>query len=81
MAPYGDAIYIADAAVYLMATQPELGITNPYALDQAQFDAAIELLEQQKPLVAYYWGDVVKQGQDLASGTVMQSQGWQLTAN
>jgi putative spermidine/putrescine transport system substrate-binding protein len=81
VAPYGDAIYIADAAVYLMATQPELGIKNPYALDQAQFDAAIKLLEQQKPLVAYYWGDVVKQGQDLASGTVLQSQGWQLTAN
>ena len=81
VSPYGDAIYIADAAVYLMATQPELGIKNPYALDQAQFDAAIALLEQQKPLVAYYWGDLVKQGQDLASGTLMQSQGWQLTAN
>jgi putative spermidine/putrescine transport system substrate-binding protein len=79
--PYNDAIYIADAAVYLMATQPDLGITNPYALDQAQFDAAIALLEQQKPLVAYYWGDLVKQGQDLASGATMQSQGWQLTAN
>ncbi|HEX6886915.1 MAG TPA: extracellular solute-binding protein [Candidatus Nanopelagicales bacterium] len=81
VSPYGDAIYIADAAVYLMATQPQLGIKNPYALDQTQFDAAIKLLEQQKPLVAYYWGDVVKQGQDLASGAVMQSQGWQLTAN
>jgi putative spermidine/putrescine transport system substrate-binding protein len=79
--PYNDAIYIADAAVYLMATQPDLGIKNPYALDQTQFDAAIALLEQQKPLVAYYWGDLVKQGQDLASGTTAQSQGWQLTAN
>lgn len=79
--PYNDAIYIADAAVYLMATKPELGIKNPYALDQTQFDAAIALLEQQKPLVAYYWGDLVKQGQDLASGATMQSQGWQLTAN
>ena len=28
-----------------MATQPDLGITNPYALDQEQFDAAIALLE------------------------------------
>ena len=44
ISPYGDAIYIADAAVYLMATRPELGITNPYALDQTQFDAAIALL-------------------------------------
>jgi len=81
VSPYDDAIYIADAAVYLMATQPELGIENPYALDQEQFDAAIALLEQQKPLVAEYWGDVVKQGQGLASGSVTQAQGWQLTAN
>jgi len=81
ISPYDDAIYIADAAVYLMATQPDLGIENPYALDQEQFDAAIALLEQQKPLVAEYWGDVVKQGQGLASGSVTQAQGWQLTAN
>ena len=81
ISPYDDAIYIADAAVYLMATQPDLKITNPYALDQAQFDAAVALVQQQKPLVAEYWGDVVKQGQGLASGAVIQSQGWQLTAN
>ena len=30
---YDYAIYIADAALYLMKTKPELGITNPYALD------------------------------------------------
>jgi putative spermidine/putrescine transport system substrate-binding protein len=81
ISPYDDAIYIADAAVYLMATQPDLGIENPYALDQEQFDAAIALLEQQKPLVAEYWADLVKQGQAVATGTVLQSQGWQLTAN
>jgi putative spermidine/putrescine transport system substrate-binding protein len=81
ISPYDDAIYIADAAVYLMATQPDLKITNPYALDRAQFDAAVALVQQQKPLVAEYWGDVVKQGQGLASGAVTQSQGWQLTAN
>jgi putative spermidine/putrescine transport system substrate-binding protein len=81
ISPYDDAIYIADAAVYLMATKPDLGIKNPYALDQKQFDAAIALLQQQKPLVAEYWGDVVKQGTAIASGAVLQSQGWQLTAN
>jgi putative spermidine/putrescine transport system substrate-binding protein len=81
ISPYDDAIYLADAAVYLMATRPELGIRNPYALDQTQFDAALQLVQQQKPLVAEYWGDVVKQGQGLASGAVTQSQGWQLTAN
>ena len=81
ISPYDDAIYIADAAVYLMATQPDLGIKNPYALDQKQFDAATTLLKQQKPLVAEYWGDYVKQGQGLASGSITQGQGWQLTAN
>jgi putative spermidine/putrescine transport system substrate-binding protein len=81
ISPYDDAIYIADAAVYLMATQPDLGIKNPYALDQKQFDAATGLLKQQKPLVAEYWGDYVKQGQGLASGSISQGQGWQLTAN
>ena len=81
VSPYDDAIYIADAAVYLMKHKPDLAIKNPYALDQKQFDAAIALLQQQKPLVAEYWGDVVKQGQGLAAGNVVQSQGWQLTAN
>ena len=41
---YDCPIYIADAAVYLMSTSPELGITNPYALDETQFEAAVELL-------------------------------------
>ena len=36
--------YIADAALYLMKTQPDLGITNPYELDDKQFQAAIDLL-------------------------------------
>jgi putative spermidine/putrescine transport system substrate-binding protein len=81
ISPYDDAIYIADAAVYLMSTQPDLGIKNPYALDQKQFDASIALLNQQKPLVSEYWGDYVKQSQGLASGSVAQGQGWQLTAN
>ena len=40
---YDSPIYIADAAVYLKATQPDLGIEDPYELDQKQFDAAVEL--------------------------------------
>ena len=38
--------FIADAALHLMATQPDLGITNPYQLTQEQFDASIALLEE-----------------------------------
>ena len=32
-----------------MKTKPDLGIKNPYALDETQFDAAVDLLKQQKP--------------------------------
>ena len=42
---YDSAIYIADAAMYLMAHNPDLGITDPYELTQEQLDAATELLK------------------------------------
>ncbi len=48
-------IQIADAALYLMKTQPCLGIKDPYELNQTQFNAAINLLKQQKPLIKKYW--------------------------
>ena len=48
-------IQIADAALYLMKTQPSLGIKDPYELTQTQFDATINLLKQQKPLIKKYW--------------------------
>jgi putative spermidine/putrescine transport system substrate-binding protein len=59
--PYGGPIYLADAALVLMKTQPDLKITNPYALDQTQFDAAVKLLQQQRPNVSEYWTDATKQ--------------------
>lgn len=46
---------IADAALYLAKTQPGLGIKDPYELDRKQFDAAVGLLTQQRPLVTRYW--------------------------
>jgi putative spermidine/putrescine transport system substrate-binding protein len=48
-------IQIADAALYLSKTQPDLGIEDPYELTQEQFDAAVDLLKQQNPLVKKYW--------------------------
>ena len=58
---YDDPIYIADAAVYLKAHQPDLGIDNPYELDEEQFNAAVDLLKQQRPNVGEYWSDAAKQ--------------------
>lgn len=48
-------IQIADAALYLSTTKPELGITDPYELTPAQLDAAVALLKGQQPLVKKYW--------------------------
>jgi putative spermidine/putrescine transport system substrate-binding protein len=78
---YDSPIFIADAAVYLMATQPELGITDPYALDRTQFDAAIALLEQQRELVGEYWSDYTKAIQAFNSGTTAIGTSWQVIAN
>ena len=75
---YDSPIYIADAAVYLMTTQPDLGITNPYALDQTQFDAAMALLEQQKDLVDQYWAVYTDQQAALEGGTVLAGTTWQV---
>ena len=55
IAAYDSPIYIADAAIYLMATQPDLGIENPYALDEKQLQAATDLLKQQNKMVSEYW--------------------------
>ena len=40
-------ISIADAAVYLKATQPDLGIRIRTGSNQEQFDAAVDLLKKQ----------------------------------
>ncbi len=78
---YDAPIYIADAAVYLMATKPELGITNPYALDQTQFDAAIAALNVQKPMVGQYWSLYTDQQTALEKGTVTLGTSWQVIVN
>ena len=39
-------IYIADAALYLMKTKPELGIKDPYELNEDQYKAALDLLRR-----------------------------------
>ena len=41
--------------MYLKAHQPDLGIDNPYELNEEQFNAAVDLLKQQQPNVGEYW--------------------------
>jgi putative spermidine/putrescine transport system substrate-binding protein len=78
---YDAPIYIADAAVVLMATNPELGIKHPYALDDTQFAAAIDLLKKQKPAVGEYWGDYTKQISSFQNGNTVLGTTWQVIAN
>lgn len=78
---YDGAIYIADAALYLMAHNPELGITNPYALDRTQFDAALNLLRQQRELIGRYWHDAFIQIDDFTNEGVAASSSWPFQVN
>ncbi|MFI9845789.1 ABC transporter substrate-binding protein [Nonomuraea sp. NPDC051941] len=78
---YDSPISIADAAVYLMATRPELGVKNPYALDDRQFQAAVDLLKQQKQIVGEYWSDYTKEIQAFKSGDSVVGTTWQVIVN
>jgi putative spermidine/putrescine transport system substrate-binding protein len=78
---YDSPIYIADAAVYLMATQPNLGIQNPYALDETQFQAAVDLLRQQRELIGRYWALYTDEIASFQSGDSVVGTTWQVTAN
>jgi putative spermidine/putrescine transport system substrate-binding protein len=78
---YDGAIYIADAALYLMAHQPELGITDPYSLDRDQFNAALDLLRVQRGLVGRYWHDAFIQIDDFTNEGVAVSGTWPFQVN
>jgi putative spermidine/putrescine transport system substrate-binding protein len=78
---YDGPIYVADAALYLKATRPELGIDDPYALTRDQFNAAIELLRQQRTLINRYWHDAFIQMDDFTNEGVAASGSWPFQAN
>ena len=75
---YDAPIYIADAAVYLMYHKPELGIKNPYALDQTQLDAAVALLKQQNQIIGEYWSDVFAQIGSFTGGNTVVGTSWEI---
>jgi putative spermidine/putrescine transport system substrate-binding protein len=78
---YDGAIYIADAALYLKAHNPELGIDDPYALTREQFDAALELLRQQRELIGRYWHDAFVQIDDFTNEEAVASSSWPFQVN
>ena len=78
---YDSPIYIADAALYLKSAQPDLGITNPYALDDKQFTAAVDLLKTQKGLIGQYWSGYQQNVDAYNNGDAVLGTTWQINAN
>jgi putative spermidine/putrescine transport system substrate-binding protein len=78
---YQGAIYMADAALYLKAHKPELGITDPYELTRDQFNAVLELLRAQRKIIGHYWPDSTSQITDFTSEGVVASTSWPYQVN
>jgi putative spermidine/putrescine transport system substrate-binding protein len=78
---YDGPIYIADAALYLMAKKPDLGIENPFELNEAQYTAALEVLRKQHPLIQRYWHDANVQVQDFTTEGIVASGSWPFQVN
>ncbi|MHC8494922.1 ABC transporter substrate-binding protein [Thalassospira sp. SM2505] len=78
---YDGPIHIADAAQYLMAHNPELGIKSPYELNADQYAAALDLLRGQRELVSRYWHDAFIQMDDFKNEGVVASGSWPFQVN
>jgi putative spermidine/putrescine transport system substrate-binding protein len=74
-------IYIADAALYLMKKNPELGIKDPYELNEDQYKAALTLLRAQRQIVGRYWHDAFVQIDDFKNEGVVASSSWPFQVN
>ena len=78
---YDGPIHIADAAQYLMAHKPELGITSPYELNEDQYKAALDLLRVQRTLTSRYWHDAFIQMDDFKNEGMAASGSWPFQVN
>jgi putative spermidine/putrescine transport system substrate-binding protein len=71
---YDGPIYIADAALYM-------GVEQPYALNEEQYQAALDLLRAQRELVGRYWHDAFIQIDDFTNEGVAASSSWPFQVN
>jgi len=78
---YDAPISLADVAVQVMSEQPELGITNPYALDEAQFAAVVSRAAEIVPNVALWWRSPTELIEAFESDRVDASVGWQVAGH
>ena len=73
---YDAPIFLADAAMYLMEHDPDLGITDPYELTQEQFDATVELAKQQSELIDSYWAVYTDEIDGFLDGSMVVGTAW-----
>ncbi|HCL7486201.1 TPA: ABC transporter substrate-binding protein [Escherichia coli] len=78
---YDGPIYIADAALFVKATQPQLGISDPYQLTEEQYQAVLKVLRDQHNLIHRYWHDTTVQMSDFKNEGVVASSAWPYQAN
>jgi putative spermidine/putrescine transport system substrate-binding protein len=78
---FDGAMNIADAALYLMSVKPELGIVDPYELDEKQYAEALSLLRAQRAIVSRYWHDPFMQIDDFVNEGVVASSSWPFMVN
>jgi len=67
---------IADAALYLAAHRPDLGIVDPFALSPEQLDAATTLLRDQGSRVGLYWSQFTDAVDAFGEREVVVGTGW-----
>ncbi len=78
---YDGPIHVADAALYLMYHQPELGIANPYELNEEQYAVALDVLRGQRKIVGRYWHNAFIQIDDFKNEGVVASGSWPFQVN
>ncbi|WP_109992741.1 ABC transporter substrate-binding protein [Salinisphaera sp. LB1] len=74
-------IQIADAALYLKAHKPNLGIKDPYELTQKQLAAAVDLLQKQRPLIKKYWAQASDEIELFKNGDAVVGAAWPYMTN
>jgi putative spermidine/putrescine transport system substrate-binding protein len=78
---YNYMIFIADAALHLQQTNPDLGIEDIYQLNDEQFNAAVELLQEQSAIVGERWNLAADQITSFGSGAMLAGSSWQYQLN
>lgn len=73
---YDAPIALADASLYLFFNRRELGILNPYQLEEPQYAAVLELMRGQRSLLHAYWHDPQELVRAFAAGEVVASGAW-----